>query len=50
MTIFLSLLAGLICGIVFALTKLPIPAPGNIAGIVGILGIFIGYGIINLIK
>lgn len=38
-----SLLTGLICGFVFASFKLPIPAPPVLAGIVGIIGIFLGY-------
>ena len=38
-----SLTAGLILGYIFALIKLPIPAPITFAGIVGIIGIYIGY-------
>lgn len=41
--IMLSLLAGLIVGFLFALLRLPIPAPPVFSGIVGIAGIFLGY-------
>jgi len=47
MEILKSLLTGFSCGIVFALLKLPIPAPPVLAGIVGIVGIFLGYLVIN---
>ncbi len=40
--ILLSLLAGLIIGIVFKSLKLPLPAPPVLAGIMGIVGIFLG--------
>lgn len=45
-TILQSFGAGLFCGVLFAALKLPIPAPPVIAGIMGIIGIFIGYIII----
>lgn len=38
----LALLAGMIVGIVFKLIKLPLPAPPVLAGIMGVLGIYIG--------
>lgn len=38
----LALLAGFIVGIVFTAIKLPLPAPPVFAGIVGILGIYLG--------
>ncbi len=37
-----SLLTGFVAGVVFALLKLPIPAPSEFASIVGIIGIFLG--------
>lgn len=45
----LSLLSGIICGAGFALVKLPIPAPPSIAGLLGIVGIVVGYYLIKLI-
>jgi len=41
--IFLALLAGFIVGMLFTAIKLPLPAPPKLAGIVGILGIYVGY-------
>lgn len=41
--ILLALLTGIIVGFVFALFKLPIPAPPALAGITGIVGIYLGY-------
>lgn len=42
-----SLLAGIILGVVFSLLKLPLPAPNHINGIIGILGVFLGYMLIS---
>jgi len=42
-----AFLTGAILGTVFALLKLPIPAPGAIAGVAGILGITLAYLVIN---
>ncbi|WP_221567340.1 XapX domain-containing protein [Alkalihalobacillus sp. TS-13] len=39
----LSILCGFIVGVVFASFKLPIPAPPALAGILGIVGIYLGY-------
>ena len=38
-----ALLAGVLCGAVFSLVKLPIPAPSVFAGIAGVIGIWLGY-------
>ena len=45
----LSTLTGAVCGFIFAKLKLPIPAPQVLTGIMGILGIFLGYKIANLL-
>lgn len=45
--IFLALITGLVCGAVFGLLKLPIPAPNALAGVMGIVGIFLGYVVIQ---
>jgi len=42
-----ALIAGLILGAAFAFLKLPIPAPGSLAGVVGILGVTLGYMLIT---
>lgn len=46
----LSLLVGLVVGMVFKLFNLPIPAPGAIEGILGIIGIFLGFKLMEFIK
>jgi len=43
------LITGIIAGAVFASFKLPVPAPPAIEGIIGILGLFLGYKIIIMI-
>lgn len=49
--VILSLIAGMVIGIVFKMLKLPLPAPPVLAGVVGIFGVYLG-GIIatNLFK
>lgn len=47
---FYALLTGMIVGILFSLFKLPIPAPPTLAGILGIVGVYLGYLIINHFK
>ncbi len=49
-TILLSLLSGAGCGILFAFLRLPVPAPPTLAGIAGIVGIFLGYSIVVLVR
>ena len=41
--VLLALLTGFIVGLLFAIVRLPIPAPPALAGVVGIVGIFLGY-------
>ncbi|MBM7853762.1 XapX domain-containing protein [Desulfohalotomaculum tongense] len=41
--IVLALVTGLFLGLIFARLKLPIPAPPTLAGVMGIVGIFLGY-------
>lgn len=45
----LSLVTGIFVGVLFAYVDLPIPAPQNLAGILGIVGIYIGYQLIQVI-
>jgi len=45
--IFLSIITGLFCGIVFAAFKLPVPAPPVFAGVAGIIGLWLGYDAIS---
>jgi XapX domain-containing protein len=45
--IFLSILTGFGCGVVFAAFKLPVPAPPVFAGVAGIVGLWIGFSVIT---
>ncbi|UCZ52874.1 XapX domain-containing protein [Bacillus shivajii] len=45
--ILLAIISGIIVGFLFALIKLPVPAPPAISGIAGILGIYLGYKLYN---
>ncbi len=38
----LSLVAGLAVGIIFKFLKLPLPAPPVLAGVLGIVGVYLG--------
>jgi len=39
----ISLLVGLVVGAIFSLLKLDIPAPNSLNGVLGIVGLFLGY-------
>jgi len=39
----ISFITGLIVGIIFSLLNLSIPAPPTLSGVLGIVGIFVGY-------
>ncbi|TLS36683.1 XapX domain-containing protein [Pseudalkalibacillus caeni] len=41
--VLLSIITGFVVGFIFALFKLPIPAPPALAGIAGIVGIYLGF-------
>ena len=43
----LALLTGLIAGGVFAFVGVPIPAPPELPGVLGIVGIFLGYRLVQ---
>lgn len=45
--IFLSILTGAFCGVIFAAFKLPVPAPPVFAGVAGIIGLWLGYAAIT---
>lgn len=45
----LAILTGFAAGAVFALFKLPVPAPPVFAGVAGIIGLWAGYGVITKI-
>jgi XapX domain-containing protein len=39
----LALLTGIVAGAAFAALEVPVPAPPNLAGVVGIVGIYLGF-------
>ena len=43
----LALSTGIIAGGAFGLAGVPIPAPPELAGVLGIVGIFIGYRLVE---
>ncbi len=47
--IILASLSGLIVGGLFSFLNLPIPAPPTLSGVMGIIGIYIGFIITNTI-
>ena len=46
-SLLLAFVTGFIVGGVFRLVHLPIPAPSTWEGILGIVGIFVGYLVLN---
>lgn len=46
MNYLLPFITGLVVGLIFKAFNLPIPAPAVIEGILGIIGIFVGYSIL----
>jgi len=47
MTEWLALGSGVLAGAIFAFIKLPIPAPPSLAGLLGVVGITVGYMIVT---
>jgi len=45
LTVFLSILTGAVLGGAFGLLKLPLPAPITFAGVMGVLGVWLGFAI-----
>jgi len=46
----LALLGGLLVGVIFSAVKLPLPAPPTLPGILGAVGMFMGYQLFQLWK
>jgi XapX domain-containing protein len=42
-----ALILGIIVGAVFALFKMPVPAPATFAGVLGIVGLYAGWNLIG---
>ncbi|EMA29015.1 XapX domain-containing protein [Haloarcula japonica] len=45
--VIVATMTGIATGVVFGLLDVPIPAPPNLAGVMGILGILVGYRLIE---
>lgn len=45
--LFLSLVAGMIIGIVFKFLRLPLPAPPVLAGVLGVAGVYFGGTLVD---
>lgn len=43
----LALLTGLIAGATFAFFRVPIPAPPTVSGLLGIVGIYLGFKLVD---
>ncbi|KUP04084.1 XapX domain-containing protein [Bacillus coahuilensis m2-6] len=48
--VLLSLITGMIVGFLFAVFRLPIPAPPAFAGIMGIVGIYLGFKLFEYVQ
>lgn len=48
--VIIALFTGIITGVIFGVAKLPLPAPPTLAGIAGIVGIFLGSKIVEIGK
>ena len=45
----LPLLTGIIVGVIFSLFNLPIPAPPALPGILGVVGVWLGYELVKAV-
>lgn len=43
----LPLLTGIAVGALFSFFRLPIPAPSALAGILGVVGLYVGFVLVN---
>jgi XapX domain-containing protein len=43
----LATLTGMLTGAVFNVAGVPIPAPPNFAGVMGVVGVFLGYRLLE---
>ena len=46
----LAMVTGIVTGAVFNAVGVPIPAPPNAAGVMGIVGVFLGYKLVELVS
>jgi len=46
--VLLSLVMGMVVGGLFSYMDLPIPAPPNLAGVMGIVGLYLGFKLVQV--
>ncbi len=46
----ISLLVGIVIGVIFKSLKLPVPVPHDFAGVVGLIGMFIGSALVDVVS
>lgn len=44
-----ALLVGIVIGVIFKSLKLPVPVPHDFAGIVGLIGMFVGSALVDVV-
>jgi XapX domain-containing protein len=47
--VLLSLVTGMFVGALFAYVDLPVPAPPSLAGVMGIVGIYLGFRLVEVV-
>jgi XapX domain-containing protein len=47
--LFICLAVGLVIGAIFGLFKLPLPVPHGLGGVIGLIGMFIGGHIVEML-
>lgn len=45
----ISLLVGIVIGVAFKSLKLPVPVPHDFSGIVGLIGMFVGSALVDVV-
>ena len=45
----IALAVGVVIGAVFKILKLPVPVPKDFAGIVGVIGMFVGSALVDVV-
>jgi XapX domain-containing protein len=45
----IALLVGVTIGVIFKLLRLPVPVPHDFAGIVGLIGMFVGSALVDIV-
>lgn len=45
----ISLLVGIVIGVIFKSLKLPVPVPHDFSGIIGLIGMFVGSALVDVV-